>query len=918
MVSGGGALKVGELFASLGLDSKDYDRGLDQAEDRAGRFGKGVEGASKVATAAIAGIAVGAAAGMFAAVKSAANYEFAISAVGAVANATEGELAGLSATGLRIGRETAFSATEAAQAMEILAANGVSVADIMGGAADAAVALAAAGGTDLRTAADLASTSMAVWGLTTADMTDVVNRMAGAANVSRFGVEDMAMAVAQGGGAAKIAGVEFGDFASSIAAIAPSFASGSDAGTSFKTFLNGLTPSTDKASKAMRELGILTEDEGNRFFDAQGNLKSMADVVDILHNATKDLSEEQKSQALVTIFGTDAMRAAAGLSRLTRDEFVKLDKVMAETDAAAVAKRRLDNLSGAMEALKGSLEVVAIEVGTVFLPVLKDLANWLATAIPEGFDKAREGIQWMRDHLPEVSLVAGGLAGILSAVMVPGLLAWAGAALGVVKALAPLALGGGIIGALIAAALLVVTNWDKIVEKVPALGEAVDAVREPIRKLAGLFETGFDGGKIAGNFSGIETAAFNLGGKFREARDAIGEVAHFFSLGFGGGKIVGEFSETQTKAFEVGQALREGLGAALSYAGDRLREMGEVLTGTVFPVLQTVAGFIASGLVGAFQAVAGFITGTVLPVFAAFGGWISGTLLPLLDQAREKFNNDVLPALETVAEGFELVGRAIVSVFGPPIEGALVLLGLLRDMVVGVFGVIVSVITENAGLFVAVLKTAWDTIWSTISLALELIRDTVSIVLALLRGDWEGAWQGMVTLVSNVLDNLAGIVGGALATVQGVFQLAFELIRDTIMGIFEGLGGWIGDRIGEWIDSLRGLLDKIPAAAYKLMGLNKEDIVGAPKSPATDIAANVANAVGGPDVARTPGYMGGALGTPWAGAPPLAMPAPGNVVTIERMDVGVRPDIPGGVDPTPIRAALEEIDFSNWDTEAVS
>jgi TP901 family phage tail tape measure protein len=65
-----------------------------------------------------------------------------------------GNRKGLTDTALRIGKETAFSASEAASAMESLAANGLTVKDIMGGAADAAVNLAAAGGTKKK-AADL-------------------------------------------------------------------------------------------------------------------------------------------------------------------------------------------------------------------------------------------------------------------------------------------------------------------------------------------------------------------------------------------------------------------------------------------------------------------------------------------------------------------------------------------------------------------------------------------------------------------------------------------------------------------------------------------------------------------------------------------------------------------------------------------
>lgn len=383
------------------------DRVTGKASGLGSVMGTAVKAGALAGAAAVAGFAVSS-------INAAANFEHAVSQIGAVAGATKDQMKGLSDGALRIGKDTAFGATEAAGAMEILAANGVSATDIMNGAADAAVNLAAAGGTDLKTAADVASTAMSVWGLETKDMTDVVNRLAGAANVSRFGVEDMALAVAQGGGAAKTAGVEFGDFTTAIAAIAPSFSSGSDAGTSFKTFLVGLTGTSDKAKDAMKDLGIITKDGANQFFDAAGNMKSMAEVTDILHKATANLSEQQKIEALQTIFGTDAMRTAAAVAQLTGDGFTKMNDTMKNTDAAAVAKVRMDNFKGSMDQLKGSIETLQIQIGMKLMPVLSDLALILAAAIPAGAQKIAPALAMAGRAMEMVYQIAGPLLSVLA------------------------------------------------------------------------------------------------------------------------------------------------------------------------------------------------------------------------------------------------------------------------------------------------------------------------------------------------------------------------------------------------------------------------------------------------------------------------------------------------------------------------
>lgn len=398
---------------------------------------------------------LGAGAAMASVIGTTMKFEHAVDQVGAVANATEKEMADLGKTALRIGKETAFSATESAQAMEILAAAGVSVEDILGGAADAAVALAAAGGTDLKTAADAAATSMAVWNLQASDMTDVVNRLAGAANVSRFGVEDMSGAIAMGGGAAASAGVEFGDFAAAIAATASSFSSGSDAGTSFKQFLNGLTPNAITAKDAMRDLGLITAEGKNQFFDAAGQLKSMAEITQILHEATAGLTEEQKAQALETIFGSDAMRTAAAISKLTGDEFQVMSDKMKNTDAQEVAAKRMGNLKGSTEQLMGGLETLQIQIGTALMPVLVQLVKFLT-------DEALPAFEKIFNFLKENEAVAIGVAtaiGVLAIALFP----------------IPAA-----ITAIITAGILLIEHWDKVIAKANELSRAIpDALGIP-------------------------------------------------------------------------------------------------------------------------------------------------------------------------------------------------------------------------------------------------------------------------------------------------------------------------------------------------------------------------------------------------------------------------------------------------------
>lgn len=487
---------LGRAVLELDADSSKFDSKMDASRGKA-------DGMGKAMGLAIAGGAAVAAAGLVSSISAAANFEHSMDQVGAVVDLTGTSMDEMSKKALQIGKDTAFGATDAAGAMEILAANGISAIDILGGAADAAVSLAAAGGTTLAQAADTVSTSMAVWGLSAAETVEVTNRLAGAANVSRFGVEDMALAIAQGGGAASTAGVEFGDFSTSIAAIAPFFSSGSDAGTSFKQMMISLAKPTPKAMNQMEELGLATDGVAHGFYDAAGALLPMEKIVDNLHNATKDLTEQQKAEALATIFGSDAMRAAAGLSRLTGEEFAKMSQTMANTSAADVAAQRMGNFKGSMEQLKGAIETIQIEIGMKLLPVLTALVSGAAANLPGLFEKASQMASTFWDQLQRAEpivtpllaklgeftawftgnetamTVAAAVIGTALVIAFGALAVSAGAAaVSVIIATAPIIAITLAAGLLVAGVILLVKHWDEAVAAFPALGEAADRVKE--------------------------------------------------------------------------------------------------------------------------------------------------------------------------------------------------------------------------------------------------------------------------------------------------------------------------------------------------------------------------------------------------------------------------------------------------------
>ena len=319
------------------------------------------------------------------AISTGAEFEKAMSGVQAILGTTEEQAKKLSELSISLGMDPQLivSASQAAGVMEELAKNGLTADQIMDGAARSAIALANATGTDFATAAAIASTAMQLFNLTAEDMASVVNNITGVANASRFSVEDFAQAMAMGGGVAAAMGIPIEDFATAVAGLSTSFSSGSDAGTSFKVFLQRLAPDTKPAIEAMKELGIITEEDGNRFFDAEGNMKSLSEIAGILQEAFKDLSDEQKILALSNIFGTDAMRAANAMAELGAEGFDKLAASMAKTDAAGNAATRMDNLAGSIEILGGIAEGFQIKFAEAFGPHLRTVVEAFSIFLSE-------------------------------------------------------------------------------------------------------------------------------------------------------------------------------------------------------------------------------------------------------------------------------------------------------------------------------------------------------------------------------------------------------------------------------------------------------------------------------------------------------------------------------------------------------
>lgn len=370
---------IGALRAVLGMDSTAFEKGVGQAQKQLSALNRSFQRVAsdldKLGSAMSIAITAPIVASGVAVTKAAADFEEGMNKVRAATGASADEMKVLGETAREIGKSAGFGAKESAEAMEALAKNGLNVEQILGGAAKAAVDLAAANGAQLEPAANVVTDTMQQFGKTAAELPGVVSQVTGTLIASKLGFDDYRLAIGQAGGVAGKLGVSFEDFNAAIAATSSSFASGSDAGTSFKTFLTRLVPQSDEAKDAMRLLGL-------SFFDGQGAMVGMEEQAARLQKALKGLSDKSKTDLVSKIFGTDAMRTALALADAGAEGIRKMRAEIDKTSASAQAAVRLEGLNGALRRLSASWENLSIAIGqSGLLEAATKLVIWSATML---------------------------------------------------------------------------------------------------------------------------------------------------------------------------------------------------------------------------------------------------------------------------------------------------------------------------------------------------------------------------------------------------------------------------------------------------------------------------------------------------------------------------------------------------------
>ena len=364
-----------ELVAKLVLDTNEYSEGMQRSMSLAEGFGDGMKKVGKLATAAFGAAEVAVAAFAKSSVDTGMKFDSAMSQVAATMGTTVDQIGELRDFAQEMGRTTAFSASEAADAMNILAMAGYNAEQQME-TLPAVLNMAAAGGLGIAQAADYATGIIAGFSNETLDAATIADKLAVVASSAKGDVASFGEGLSTVAGMANTTGQSMQDMTVALGILGNNNFAASEAGNALSRTLKNLYQPTDSARKAMAKLGVSA-------YDAEGNARPLQDVLIDLNQSLDGMSEEAKNAQLSQIFDAATLKSVPALMNNATGAWDELAEKIGNSEGAAkdMANVQLDNLQGDITLFKSALEGAQIAVSDGLTPSLRDFVQFGTRAI---------------------------------------------------------------------------------------------------------------------------------------------------------------------------------------------------------------------------------------------------------------------------------------------------------------------------------------------------------------------------------------------------------------------------------------------------------------------------------------------------------------------------------------------------------
>lgn len=674
------------------------------------------------------------------------DFEDTITGAGVKAGATGEQLERMKEKALQLGHDFPITASEAAEAMDRLAAGGFDAEQTMA-AMPGIIEASVASGEDMATTSDVITSALNIWNLKTGDVAENTQHVADvvqmAANVSKLGMADFGLAMQYAGAPAAALGVNIEELSTAMAIMSNNGIEASTIGTSLRSTMSRLASPPKEAAAAIDQLGLHLQ-------NADGSFVGITEAISQMREAMDGMTDTQQVGIAKAIAGEDAFSGLLALIKTSPEAYKEVeDSIKNSTGSSHEAYVKMQNtLKGSINAMKSAVESLAISFGSTLAPSVKTAAD---------------AIKSIADFLGGLSPAARSVVANI-ALSVVGFTAFSFVMSKVLKAGGSMIMMYSRIGNVLKGG-----RETNLLLRYSVLGvrSAFIQLSGTASKVMGVLRNGMNIGSWRSALTFLGTTGASGLSKIGSAAAQAGTKVMMMIRSF---SMITMLSGTKNAVLGFGRALltigRVGIGAMLSPVGI---------------AIMAIAG-AAYILYNHWDKVAPFFTSMWTEIQNAFSvAW----------QA-------ISPALEGVGNAWSRLVNAFNSQ-GTTLNRLAHIIEFLASIL---GGVLIAGIIAAADIFTGVFVSAIEIVSSIVSAAIGVFGGLIDFITGVFTGDWSLAWQGVVEIFSSIFGGIKGICSGVLDGIRAAINAVINGINSISVDIPDWVPGVGGQHFGVNIPTL--------------------------------------------------------------------------------------------------------------------
>ena len=785
---------------------------IDVAGQKMEAVGNSIAGAGKKmmgVTTVIGGVGV-------AAVKTAADFDSAMSQVAAVSGATGKDFDALRSKAREMGSKTKFSATEAAEAMNYMAMAGWKTEDMLGGI-EGVMNLAAASGEDLATTSDIVTDALTAFGLSAKDSGHFADILAAASSNANTNVSMMGETFKYCAPIAGALGFSAEDTAEAIGLMANAGIKSSQAGTALRTIMNNLAGDVKISGKAIGDVTIATT-------NADGSMRDLSDILADCRTAFSGLTESEKAQAAESLVGKNAMSGFLALMNAGEGDIEKLSSAIDNCDGSAekMAMTMQDNLAGQLTILKSQLQELAISFGDILMPAIRSIVSKLQgfvdklNGMDEGTKRTIVTIALLVASIGPLLIIIGTtiskigvamqgfvkLANGVSKLKVAiqggtGVLGKLGAALGGVSA--PVLAVVAVIAVLVAAFVhlwrtnegfrdAIIGTWNRIKDTISGFCQGIvdrlNALGFQFTDIVDVLKTVWDGfcQILAPIFEGVFNHIANI---LSTVTGVITGILDVFI-----GIFTGNWSQAWTGVKEIFSSIWNGISSFFTNIMNVIRGVADVVLGWFGTSWNEVWTNIKTFFEGIWNGIVSFFTG------------IWETIKNVVQTGIMLIGSILEAAVDIITLPFRFIWENCKEII-------IAVWDAIKSKVTTVIHAVASVISTVMNAIKTVFTTVWNAIKTVVTTVVNAIKSVVTTVFNAIKSTATTVWNAVKTAVTTPVNAIKSTVTSVFNSVKSTVTSIFNGIKSTATSVWNGIKSAITTPIEAAKNKVKGVVDAI-------------------------------------------------------------------------------------------------------------